>query len=90
MAVATAGADALTRPFMPTGYTRAMTRPFRIALAVAALALLAGCGAKGPLFLPSKEAPIEEPAAPDAPPAAETAPSETAPAAPPPAPDAPR
>lgn len=67
-----------------------MTRTLRIALAAAALALLAGCGAKGPLFLPTKEAPVEEPATPDAPPAAETAPAETAPAAPSPATDAPR
>ena len=67
-----------------------MIRPFRIALAAAALALLAGCGAKGPLFLPTMEAPAEESATPDAPPAAETTPAESAPDAPPPAPDATR
>ena len=75
-----------------------MNTPLRIALAAAALALLAGCGAKGPLFLPTKDAPVEVPATPAETPATETAPAEqpatepatteTAPVTPPSTPDA--
>lgn len=50
-----------------------MKTSLRIAFAAAVLALLAACGAKGPLFLPTKAAPVE-------PPATETAPTEAAPA----------
>lgn len=57
-----------------------MKTSLRIASAVAVLALLAGCGAKGPLFLPTKDAPVEVPAAPAEAPATETTPAETAPA----------
>ena len=38
-----------------------MNKSLRIALSVAILAALAGCGAKGPLILPEKAVPIEEP-----------------------------
>ena len=37
-----------------------MSNPLRIAIATLALAVLAGCGAKGPLFLPAKQAPAAE------------------------------
>lgn len=39
-----------------------MNKPMRITLSAALLALLAGCGAKGPLILPQKAVPIEVPA----------------------------
>ncbi|MET0894021.1 MAG: lipoprotein [Pseudoxanthomonas sp.] len=39
-----------------------MTTFLRFALASSVLVLLAGCGAKGPLILPEKAAPIEAPA----------------------------
>ena len=57
-----------------------MKTSLRIAFAATALALLAGCGAKGPLFLPTKDAPVEVPATPAETPATETAPTEAAPA----------
>lgn len=46
-----------------------MNKPILIALSLSVSALLAGCGAKGPLILPEKAAPIEAPAetAPEAP-----------------------
>ena len=46
-----------------------MNKPILCALSLAVSALLAGCGAKGPLILPEKAAPIEAPAetAPEAP-----------------------
>ena len=73
-----------------------MNTPLRIAFATAVLALLAGCGAKGPLFLPTKDAPVEVPATPVEAPATApaeqpaTAPTtpETAPVTPPSTPDA--
>lgn len=46
-----------------------MNKPILIALSLSAI--LAGCGAKGPLILPEKAAPIEAPA--------ETAPEASAP-----------
>lgn len=49
-------------------------------VSAAALALLAGCGAKGPLFLPTKDAPVEVPATPAEAPAAGTTPTEATPA----------
>jgi predicted small lipoprotein YifL len=39
-----------------------MNKPMRITLSAAILAVLAGCGAKGPLILPEKVVPIEVPA----------------------------
>ncbi len=39
-----------------------MNKPILIALSLSISALLAGCGAKGPLILPEKAAPIEAPA----------------------------
>jgi predicted small lipoprotein YifL len=39
-----------------------MDKSLRIALAVSLIFALAGCGAKGPLILPEKAAPIEAPA----------------------------
>lgn len=39
-----------------------MNKPILIALSLSVSALLAGCGAKGPLILPEKAAPIEAPA----------------------------
>ncbi len=57
-----------------------MKTSLRIACAAAALALLAACGAKGPLFLPTKAAPVEVPATPAETPATETTPTEAAPA----------
>lgn len=36
-----------------------MNRPLRIAAASLAVLLLAACGAKGPLFLPTQEPPVE-------------------------------
>ena len=39
-----------------------MNKPILIALCLSVSALLAGCGAKGPLILPEKAAPIEAPA----------------------------
>lgn len=47
---------------------------------IAALALLAGCGNKGPLVLPTPPAPIDPATVPEAP--AEPAPAETTPAEP--------
>lgn len=46
-----------------------MNKPILIALSLSVSALLAGCGAKGPLILPEKATPIEAPAvtAPEAP-----------------------
>ncbi|MGH8062921.1 MAG: LPS translocon maturation chaperone LptM [Pseudoxanthomonas sp.] len=38
-----------------------MNKSMRITLSAALLALLAGCGAKGPLILPEKAVPIEAP-----------------------------
>jgi predicted small lipoprotein YifL len=38
-----------------------MNKSMRITLSAALLALLAGCGAKGPLILPEKAVPIEVP-----------------------------
>ena len=38
-----------------------MNESLRLTLAAALLALLAGCGAKGPLILPQKAVPIEVP-----------------------------
>jgi predicted small lipoprotein YifL len=38
-----------------------MNKSMRIMLSAAVLALLAGCGAKGPLILPEKAIPIELP-----------------------------
>lgn len=38
-----------------------MNKSLRITLSIAVLALLAGCGAKGPLILPEKAVPIELP-----------------------------
>jgi diaminopimelate decarboxylase len=49
-----------------------MNKPVLFALSLSVSALLAGCGAKGPLILPEKATPIE-------------APTETAPEAPAPA-----
>ena len=57
-----------------------MKTSLRIALAATTLALLAACGAKGPLFLPTKDAPVEVPATPAETPATETTPAEAAPA----------
>ncbi|MBP3984215.1 sugar transporter [Pseudoxanthomonas helianthi] len=57
-----------------------MKTSLRLAFAAVALALLAACGAKGPLFLPTKDAPAETPAAPAETPATETTPTEAAPA----------
>ena len=39
-----------------------MNKPVLIALSLSVSVLLAGCGAKGPLILPEKAAPIEAPA----------------------------
>ena len=39
-----------------------MNKSMHIALSAAVLAVLAGCGAKGPLILPEKVVPIEVPA----------------------------
>ena len=39
-----------------------MNKSMRIELSALVLALLAGCGAKGPLILPQKAVPIEVPA----------------------------
>ena len=39
-----------------------MNKSMHIALSAVVLALLAGCGAKGPLILPEKAVPIELPA----------------------------
>jgi predicted small lipoprotein YifL len=39
-----------------------MNKSMRITFSAAVLALLAGCGAKGPLILPEKAVPIEAPA----------------------------
>jgi predicted small lipoprotein YifL len=39
-----------------------MNKSMHIALSAVVLALLAGCGAKGPLILPEKAVPIEAPA----------------------------
>ena len=39
-----------------------MNKSIRITLSAAVLAVLAGCGAKGPLILPEKAIPIEAPA----------------------------
>lgn len=39
-----------------------MNKSMRLVLSAAVLALLAGCGAKGPLILPQKAVPIEPPA----------------------------
>ena len=52
-----------------------MKTSLRIALSAAALVVLAGCGAKGPLFLPKQNAPAE--ASP-----AEAAPADQVPAEP--------
>ena len=62
------------RPVNAPRYTPPMnaTRLFTIAFA---LALLSGCGNKGPLVLPPRPAPIDPATVPDAP--AETAPAET-------------
>lgn len=57
-----------------------MKTSLRLAFAAVALALLAACGAKGPLFLPTKDAPVEVPATPAETPATETTPTEAAPA----------
>ena len=38
-----------------------MNKSLRLTLSAAILALLAGCGAKGPLILPEKAVPIEAP-----------------------------
>ena len=38
-----------------------MNKSMRITLSAAVLAILAGCGAKGPLILPEKVVPIEAP-----------------------------
>ena len=38
-----------------------MNKSMRLLLSAAVLALLAGCGAKGPLILPEKAVPIEVP-----------------------------
>jgi len=38
-----------------------MNKSMRVTLSAAVLALLAGCGAKGPLILPEKAVPIEVP-----------------------------
>ena len=73
-----------------------MTTSLRIASATVLLALLAGCGAKGPLFLPTRDAPVEDAAEDSVAPAEETtpteqpAPAETAPVTPPSTPDASR
>ena len=39
-----------------------MNKSIRAALAISVVIALAGCGAKGPLILPEKAAPIEAPA----------------------------
>lgn len=49
----------------------------RILIVLAGLGLLAACGNKGPLVMPQKPVPVEQPAAPTAPaPAAATPPAE--------------
>ncbi len=55
-----------------------MNKSTRIALSAVVLALLAGCGAKGPLILPEKVVPIEVPTET----APEAIPESTAPATP--------
>ncbi|HEY1140903.1 MAG TPA: lipoprotein [Lysobacter sp.] len=52
-----------------------MNQTLRIALIATSLALLAGCGNKGPLVLPTPPAPIDPATVPDTP--ADAAPEET-------------
>ena len=72
----------------PSRYTAAMNATTRIATTALALALLAGCGNKGPLVLPTEPPPIDpatlpdtqpEPATPTDPEAAEPATDSTTP-----------
>jgi predicted small lipoprotein YifL len=64
-----------------------MNRIFRIAFIAAVLATLAGCGNKGPLFLPSQPPPVDPATAPAVP--AQDEPVLDTPAAPTPATPAP-
>ena len=49
----------------PSRYTAAMNATTRIATTALALALLAGCGNKGPLVLPTEPPPIDPATLPD-------------------------
>ena len=61
-----------------------MDKSLRLTLSAALLALLAGCGAKGPLILPEKAVPIEAPVetAPESVPPVDGTETEAAPAEP--------